>query len=439
MSPEILTIFMFSTLIIGLFLGHPLAFVLGGVGVMTAVIGVGPQALGMMISRIHGNVMDNYILVAVPLFILMARFLGDSGVTDRMFRTLRLLLGGLRGGLTLAVIMLSVLLAATTGIIGASITVIGMIALTPMLRYGYDKRMSSGAIVAGGSLGVLIPPSIMLLIMASYSPVSVGQLFAGAILPGLLLSGLYALYVLLISFFVPHLAPPVPIQERQNVSLRQLTLSLITDVIPPVVLILGVLGTIFVGIATVTEASAIGAFLSFCFLIIYGNFSVTSFFDALFETGRVTSMVLFVVVGATAFTGVFTAGGGVSVVSNLIIGTGLPDWAVILLSLVIIFILGMFLDWIGIVLLCFPIFVPIMQQLDVDVLWFIVLSAVVLQTSFLTPPFGYALFYLKGIAPPEVTMEDIYIGSIPYAILIIFAALAVASFPGLALWLPSML
>jgi tripartite ATP-independent transporter DctM subunit len=439
MSPEVLTVFMFGGLLVGLFLGHPLAFVLGGVGVITALIGIGPHVFGLMISRIHGNVMDNYILVAVPLFILMARFLSDSGVTDRMFKTLRLLMGGLRGGLTLAVVILSVLLAATTGIIGASITVIGMIAFAPMLRYGYDKRMSAGAIVAGGSLGVLIPPSIMLLIMASYSPVSVGQLFAGAILPGLLLSGMYALYVLVMCFFRPELGPPVPADERKGVSAKRLFLALLSDVIPPIILILGVLGTIFAGIATATEAAAIGAFLAFCFVVIYGQFKIGTFFDALFETGRVTSMVLFVVVGATAFTGVFTAGGGVNVIRDLIIGTGLPTWGIIILILFIMFVLGMFLDWIGIVLLCFPIFIPIVQELGGNVLWFVVLSAVVLQTSFLTPPFGYALFYLKGIAPPEITMEDIYIGSIPYVVLIILAAMIVAAFPQLVLWLPSVM
>ena len=439
MSPEVLTVFMFGGLLVGLFLGHPLAFVLGGVGVITALIGIGPHAFGLMISRIHGNVMDNYILVAVPLFILMAQFLADSGVTDRMFKTLRLLMGGLRGGLTLAVVILSVLLAATTGIIGASITVIGMIAFAPMLRYGYDKRMSAGAIVAGGSLGVLIPPSIMLLIMASYSPVSVGQLFAGAILPGLLLSGMYALYVLAMCYFRPELGPPMPEHERKGISSKTLFLALLSDVIPPVILILGVLGTIFAGIATATEAAAIGAFLAFCFVVIYGQFNVRTFFDALYETGRVTSMVLFVVVGATAFTGVFTAGGGVNVIRDLIIGTGLPGWGIILLILVIMFVLGMFLDWIGIVLLCFPIFIPIVQELGGNVLWFVVLSAVVLQTSFLTPPFGYALFYLKGIAPLEITMEDIYIGSIPYVVLIVLAALIVAAFPQLVLWLPSVM
>ncbi|WP_026989617.1 TRAP transporter large permease [Fodinicurvata sediminis] len=439
MGAEALTLFMFGGLLLGLFLGHPLAFVLGGVAVLAAFMGPGSQVFGLIISRIYGGVMDSYILVAVPLFILMARFLSSSGVTDRMFETLRQLMGGLRGGLTLSVIIISVLLAATTGIIGASITVMGMLALRPMLENGYRKDICCGAIAAGGSLGVLIPPSIMLIIMASYAPVSVGELFAGALIPGLVLAVLYGTYVLGASYLFPSLGPPLTAEQRALIEPRKLLLDLLKDVVPPLVLILGVLGSIFGGIATATEAAAIGAFLAFCFMIIYGSFDRADFFACLRDTGKVTSMVLFVVVGATAFTGVFTAGGGLDVVREMLLGNELPVWAIIVVMLVIMFVLGMFLDWIGIVLLSFPIFLPILEQMNVDILWFVVLSAVVLQTSFLTPPFGYALFYLKGVASDDIAIGDIYRGVVPFVVLIIIGAGLVAAFPGLILWLPNMM
>jgi tripartite ATP-independent transporter DctM subunit len=436
MSPELLTLLMFSGLLIGLFLGHPLAFVLGGVGVLAGWFVVGPHVFGLMINRIYGNAMDSYILVAVPLFILMARFLSDSGITERMFETLRQAMAGLRGGLTLAVILISVLLAATTGIIGASITVIGMIALGPMLRHGYDSRLSAGAIAAGGSLGVLIPPSIMLLIMASYSPLSVGALFAGAMVPGLLLALSYAVFVLVVSYLNPALGPAVPAEERAGITRGRLLLDLLRYVTPPVILIVGVLGSIFTGIATTTEAAAVGTFIAFVLVLVSGRFRLKTLQTSLQETGKITSMVLFMVVGATVFTGVFTAGGGNTVIRDLLIGSGLAPWMIILLMLAIIFVLGMFLDWIGIVLLSFPIFLPILDALGVNLLWFVVLSAVVLQTSFLTPPFGYALFYLKGVAPKSITMQDIYIGSLPFIALIILVSCLVAAFPALVLWLP---
>ncbi len=439
MSAEMLTVFMFSGLLVGLFLGHPLAFVLGGVGVIAGWIAVGPHVFGLMINRIYGNAMDNYILVAVPLFILMARFLSDSGITERMFDTLRQAMSGLRGGLTLAVILISVLLAATTGIIGASITVIGMIALRPMLHYGYSSRLSAGAIVAGGSLGVLIPPSIMLLIMASYSPLSVGALFAGAMIPGLLLALCYAVFVLIVSYLNPALGPAVPPEERALINPARLLFDLFRFVTPPLLLVVGVLGSIFAGIATTTEAAAVGTFIAFVMVLVYGRFRLQTLQTSLQETARITAMVLFMVVGATVFTGVFTAGGGVNVIRDLLIGSGLAPWAIILLMLAIIFVLGMFLDWIGIVLLTYPIFLPILDALGVNLLWFVVLSAVVLQTSFLTPPFGYALFYLKGVAPRSLSMQDIYIGALPFVALIILVSCLVAAFPALVLWLPSVM
>ncbi|MBZ5485938.1 TRAP transporter large permease subunit [Halomonas aquamarina] len=439
LSPELLALAMFGGLLVGLFMGHPLAFVLGGVAVIGAFLGPGERVLGTLINNIYGNAMDNYVLVAIPLFILMARFLNDSGVTERMFDAMRLLLANLRGGLALTVVMVSVLLAATTGIVGASIAVMGMIALVPMLKYGYNKELSAGVIMASGCLGILIPPSIMLILMASYSPVSVGALFAGAMVPGLMLGVMYALYVLLVCHFKPAFGPPVPREERAEVSTRQLLIMLGKYVVPPMSLILGVLGALFAGIATATEASAIGVFIAFVLFLIFGDRRLSTCFKTLLEAGKTTTMVMLVLVGATAFTGVFSRGGGMQVIQDLLLAMPGGTTGALIMMLLLVFVLGMFLDWTGIVLLSFPIMLPIIQQMGVDPLWFVVMVAVVLQTSFLTPPFGYALFYLKGVAPPGVEIVDLYKAVVPFVALILLACLLMAFFPWLVTGLPGLL
>ncbi|WP_404295731.1 TRAP transporter large permease subunit [Halomonas sp.] len=439
MSPEMLTLFMFGGLLIGLFMGHPLAFVLGGIAVLGAWLGPGAKILGTLINNIYGNAMDNYVLVAIPLFILMARFLNDSGVTEKMFDTMRLLLANLRGGLALTVVIVSVLLAATTGIVGASIAVMGMIALVPMLKYGYNKELSTGVIMASGCLGILIPPSIMLILMASYSPISVGALFAGALVPGLLLGAMYALYVLVICFIKPSYGPRVPAEERAETSTGQLLIMLAKYVLPPMSLILGVLGALFTGIATATEASAIGVTIAFLLFLIFGDRKITTCFHTLIEAGKTTTMVMLVLVGATAFTGVFSRGGGMTVISDLVMAMPGGTTGALILMLFLVFILGMFLDWTGIVLLSFPIMLPIVESMGIDMLWFVVMVAVVLQTSFLTPPFGYALFYLKGVAPPGVEIVDLYKAVIPFVAIIVLACLLMAFFPVIITGLPSVL
>lgn len=438
MNPELIAVLMFSLLVIGLFMGHPLAFVLGGTAVLTAIIAGKPMVLGIVINRIFGDVLDNYTLIAIPLFVLMARFLSDSGVTDRMFETLRLMLSRVRGGLALAVVFISILLAATTGIIGASITVMGVMALRPMLQYGYAPTLTTGVIAASGCLGILIPPSIMLILMASYSPLSVGELFAGAMMPGLLLGLSYALYVYVISVLRPDLAPAVEPDEK--VGRATLVRMLLLEALPPLVLIFGILGSLLAGIATATEASAIGAALALLIVIARGKFRLESFYGAMVETGRTSAMILFIIVGATAFTGVFNITGGLRATQDLIRTLDMEPWMLITMMMGIVFILGAFLDWTGIVLLSFPIFLPIIQEMpDVNLLWFVVLMAVVLQTSFLTPPFGYALFYLRAIAPKELRTSSIIRGVFPFIGLIIVMCLLVAVFPALVTWLPDVL
>ncbi|QYX58561.1 TRAP transporter large permease subunit [Roseovarius sp. SCSIO 43702] len=429
---------MFSLLVAGLFMGHPLAFVLGGTAVLTTIILGKTMLLGIVINRIFGEVLDNYVLIAIPLFVLMARFLSDSGVTDRMFEALRLLMSNVRGGLALAVVFISILLAATTGIIGASITVMGVMALRPMLQYGYAPTLTTGVIAASGCLGILIPPSIMLILMASYSPLSVGELFAGSMIPGVLLGLSYAVYVYLISVMRPDLAPAVEPDEK--IERSELVRMLLIEALPPLVLIFGILGTLLAGVATATEASAIGAGLALLIVIARGKFTWPTFYGAMLETGRTSAMILFIVVGATAFTGVFNITGGLRATQEIIRALEMEPWMLIAMMMAIVFILGAFLDWTGIVLLSFPIFLPIIQEMpDVSLLWFVVLMAVVLQTSFLTPPFGYALFYLRAIAPKEVRTGHIIRGVMPFIGLIVVMCLMVAVFPALVTWLPEAL
>jgi tripartite ATP-independent transporter DctM subunit len=332
-----------------------------------------------------------------------------------------------------------VLLAATTGIVGASIAVMGMIALVPMLKYGYNKELSAGVIMASGCLGILIPPSIMLILMASYSPVSVGALFAGALVPGLMLGVMYALYVLIICYLKPGHGPKVPAEERAQTSTGELVVMLFKYVLPPMALILGVLGALFTGLATATEASAIGVFIAFLLFMIFGDRKLKTCYNTLIDASKTTTMVMLVLVGATAFTGVFSRGGGMSVISELVLAMPGGTTGALILMLFLVFILGMFLDWTGIVLLSFPIMLPIVEAMGVDMLWFVVMVAVVLQTSFLTPPFGYALFYLKGVAPPGVEIVDLYKAVIPFVALIVLACVLLALFPWLVTGLPAIL
>ncbi|EKE44890.1 hypothetical protein OCGS_0925 [Oceaniovalibus guishaninsula JLT2003] len=438
MGPEGIALAMFGMLLIGLFMGHPLAFVLGGSAVLGAVLAGKTMVLGIVVNRIFGDVLDNYTLIAIPLFVLMAQFLSNSGVTDKMFESLRLLMSDVRGGLALAVVFISILLAATTGIIGASITVMGVMALRPMLNYGYAPSLTAGVIAASGCLGILIPPSIMLILMASYSPLSVGELFAGAMIPGIVLGLLYAVYVAVIAVLRPDLAPPVHSDER--LPKGKLLRMLAVEALPPLVLIFGILGSLLAGIATATEASAIGAALALLIVVARGRFRLDTFYDALKETGKTSAMILFIVVGATAFTGVFNITGGLRATQEVIRALDMAPWLLIATMLFIVFVLGAFLDWTGIVLLSFPIFLPIVQEMEgINLLWFVVLMAVVLQTSFLTPPFGYALFYLRAIAPPQMRTTQIIVGVMPFIGLIVLMCIAVALFPSLVTWLPQVL
>lgn len=438
LSPEVLTILMFGGLLIGLFMGHPLAFVLGGLAVIFGFISWGPSIFYIFMNRIWGT-MDNYVLLAIPLFIFMAQLLDKSGVADDLFKALRYLLGQTKGGIALAVIVVSTIFAACTGIIGASVVTMGLLAIPMMRRYGYDEELSYGSICAGGTLGILIPPSIMLVVMASEATLSVGKLFAGAVFPGIILSVLYLGYVWIRCTMKPELGPPISREERAEITNVQLAWLVAKSLVPPMILILGVLGSIFFGIATPTEASGVGAFLSFLMVICYGKFTWRGLYEAVVQTAKTNTMVIMILCGATCFTGVFLGVGGGDVVTDFVMGLGLSKWATFWVMQAIVFLLGMFIDWIGIVLICFPLFLPIAKQLGFDLIWFVIMIAVNLQTSFLTPPFGYALFYIKGVDPERINIRKVYRGIVPFVILMAIGLIICAMFPEAILWLPGLI
>ena len=394
MSPEFITIGMFLGLLIGLFLGHPLAFVLGGLAVIFGYFGDwGSASFYMFLNRTWG-IMDNYILVCIPLFIFMAQMLDQSGVAEELFDTMRYLFGPVRGGIAVAVVVVSTLFGACTGIIGASVVTMGLLSMPVMLKYNYNKRLACGAVCAGGTLGILIPPSIMLVVMADQAATSVGKLFAGAIIPGLILSSLYIGYILIRCAFKPHEGPPLSLEERQAITKFQLLKMVLRSMVPPMILILGVLGSIFAGIATPTEAAGVGALLAFIMTVAYGKFNFENLKTAAINTAKTTSMVIMILVGAACFASIFLGSGGGDVVQDFILGIGFGKWGTFIVMMIILFFLGMFIDWIGIIMITFPVFLPIAKELGFDKVWFVVTMAVMLQDSFLTPPFGYALFYL---------------------------------------------
>lgn len=433
---EFILIMMFVGLIIGIMSGHPLAFVLGGVGTIAGFVGWGDATFTIFVTRIY-DVMNNYSLVAIPLFVLMANFLTASGVADGLFESARYLFGPVRGGLTVAVIAVSTVFAATTGIVGASVVTMGMLGLPVLLKHGYSKELSVGSVCAGGSLGILIPPSIMLVIMGSYAQLSVGKLFLAAIVPGILLSICYTAYILFVCWKKPHLGPALSEEEAAKMPVKARIKNSIINLIPPLLLILGVLGSIFKGVATPTEASGVGAFIALIMTAFYKQFNFKMIKNAVEDTAKTTAMCFVILIGANAFTAIFMALGGDVMVTNFVASVGLGKWGVFILMLGIAFLLGMFIDWIGIVMILFPIFLPLLDMFQLDRLWCVTVVAVLLQTCFLTPPFGYALFYVKGIVPDNVAISHIYKGVLPFIVIILFVTALIIFFPDIILYLPS--
>ncbi|MXN63629.1 TRAP transporter large permease subunit [Stappia sp. GBMRC 2046] len=443
LSIEWLTLIMFGSLLVLLMAGLPLAFVTGGLACVFLFVLGDAQALNIVPSRIF-PLMTNYQLSAIPLFIFMAAMLERAGIINDMFDVIYKVLGGIKGGLASATIIASTILAAMVGVIGAAVVTMGIIALPAMLKRQYDPKIAMGSIMAGGTLGILIPPSILAIIYAVVAEQSVGELFIGAVFPGLMLSGLYILYVTIRSYVNPRLGPPIPVEER--VSTRE-KVSLVSKMSAPIALIVIVLGVIFTGIATPVEAAGIGTFGAFIVAAIHRKLDWPTVREACITTLKASAMVIWIMFGATIFVGLYVLEGGQEFVQGALQGTGFGPWGILILMQIVLIVLGMFLDWVGILLLCVPIFVPIVKALgaasfgldspDDLVLWFGVIYLVNMQMSFLSPPFGYALFYLRGVAPDSIPMSDIFRSALPFlAIQLIGLALCML-FPQIITWLPN--
>ncbi len=442
MSVELLTLLMFMTLMASIAMGHPLAVTLAAVATIFGLIDNGfniPALLGLFANNAWG-IFLNYTLVAIPLFIYMAQILDRSKVSEGLFDALYIVLGGLRGGLGMAVIVVSTVFAATTGIVGASVVAMGLMAGPALLRRGYEKGLSAGIICSSGTLGILIPPSIMLVVyggLTGQKETSVGNLFAAAILPGLLLSGLYLLYVGIRCYLNPKLGPPIPKEDRNATVMQKISMTC-KNFVPPFGLILVVMGTILAGVATPTEAAALGAVGAMALALVTRKLNWDVITKASISTARTTAMIMALFIGGKFFSVVFLSMGGGDVVADLLLGMDVNRFVVFFIMMAVVFFMGMFIDWAAILLVIVPIFTPIAMDLDFNPLWFAMMVCINLQTSFLTPPFGYSLFYFKGVAPPEYTMGDVYRGIIPFVALQVIALAIMVFFPQIITYLPDL-
>jgi tripartite ATP-independent transporter DctM subunit len=444
---DYLPIAMFMTLALLLFSGYPVAFILGGLALLYGLIG---YALGMFslieffnfLPRIWGQAAENLVLVAVPAFVFMGIMMERSGIANDLLYCVQVLLKRVPGALALAVTIMGTILAAMTGIIGASVTMMTALALPTMMRQGYSHALSCGTIAASGTLGILIPPSIMLIIMADLMSVSVGNVFMAAWGPGLALVALYVTFVVVVAAVKPSVAPPLP-PELLHVPRGELGPLVLKAFLPPVFLIGLIKGAILFGWSTPSEAGAVGAFGAILLALLSGRLTYNTMESVCHSSARTVAMIFFIIISATCFAYVYRSLGGDDVVEDLIKSSGLDSWGLLFLIMAIVFLLGFFLDWIEITLIVLPVFAPLVVNLDFGdhvapqhmIYWFIILMAVNLQTSFLTPPFGFALFYLKGIAPKEISIQSIYLGIIPFVLLQVTALVIVILYPGVALWL----
>ncbi len=440
MSVEVITILMFMALMGSIAFGHPLAITLTAVATLFGLLTNGfdvTALLGLFANNAWG-IFLNYTLVAIPLFIFMAQILDRSKVSEGLFEALYIVLGGLRGGLGMAVIVVSTVFAATTGIVGASVVAMGLMAGPALLKRGYDRSLSAGIICSSGTLGILIPPSIMLVVyggLTGQKETSVGNLFAAAILPGLLLSGLYLLYVGIRCYINPKDGPPIPAADRTATVMQKLTMTL-KNFVPPFGLILTVMGTILAGVATPTEAAALGCVGALLLALFTRKLTWSVITQASISTARTTAMIMALFIGGKFFSVVFLSMGGGDVVADVLLGMDVNRYVVFAIMMAVVFFMGMFIDWAAILLVVVPIFTPIAMDLDFNPLWFAMMVCINLQTSFLTPPFGYSLFYFKGVAPPEYTMGDIYRGIIPFVTIQILGLALMLVFPQIITYLP---
>ena len=431
---EIWALVMLAAAVVLLMIGYPVAFTLGAVALLFGGISLGLDFFNLLPLRIWG-VMTNFTLIAVPLFVFMGIVLEKSGIAEELLETMTRLFGRVRGGMGVSIVLVGALLAATTGVVGATVVTMAVIALPVMLRHGYKPELAAGTIAASGTLGQIIPPSIILVLLGDVIGVPVGRLFMAAVTPGLVLIALFILYVLIRAKLKPLDAPALSINEDAGALWPQVFKGLV----PPLLLVFAVLGSIFFGVASPTESAAVGALGALLLAAAHKKLNLTNLREAMQSTTRMTSMVFMILIGATAFGLVFRGMGGDELVKELM--TGLPggQWGFLLVSMLVIFVLGFFLDFIEISFIVVPILAPIAAFLGIDMLWFAVLIALNLQTSFLTPPFGFSLFYLKAAAPPEIRMPQIYRGILPFVVIQLVALLLIMLFPQLTLWLPDLM
>lgn len=436
MSTEMLGLVLLGSLIVGIFLGFPIAFTLIVLAVVFGYIGFGARVFDLMVFQASG-LMQEEVLAAVPLFVFMGHLLEQAGLMERLFRSFQYILAPVRGSLYLGVLLTATVFATATGIIGASVTVMGLMAGPAMIRSRYNPAMSAGVITAGGTLGILIPPSVMLVLLGPTVGVSIVKLFAAAIVPGLVLSGLYIVYAMLRSYLNPELGPPLPKDQRAT-SLAPVLREFFFGMVPLGVLIFAALGSILAGLATPTEGAAMAAFGAVVLTFLYRRLHWRMFRDAVFRTLQTSSLILFLAVAANMYGAVFSRLGTATLITNTLLGLPVPPFGILILLMVVIFILGWPLEWPAIVLIFVPIFIPLVQKLGFDLLWFSTLVAVNLQTAFLSPPVAMAAYYLKAVVP-QWNLTDIYRGMMEFMALQVVGLALVLFIPQLALWLPNTL
>ena len=437
MSNETLGMIQLGLLSLAIFIGFPTAFTLLALGFVFGYVGFGRVVFDLMAVRTF-QVMTNDVLISIVLFIFMGFVLERSGVMDRLFKSILVAAGPLRGSLALATVITCTIFAMATGIIGASVTIMGLLALPPMMRLGYDKRLSTGAVAAGGTLGILVPPSVLLILYAANGGISIVKIYLGAFVPGFLLAATYITYIVVVTLVRPEAGPPLPKEERIY-SPGQILMMLLTGLVPITLVILSVLGSIVAGLATPTEAASMGALGSLILSAAYRKLNWEVLKSAVFQAIRTSSMVLTLLVGSSIFSAVFARLGGSKVIETFVLGLGLSTGGFILLAMVVIFLLGWPLEWTEIIIIFMPLFWPIAEAYKIDPIWFGILVAVNLQTAFLSPPVAMAAFYLKGVAPKGVLLSDIWWGMVPFMGLQILMLLSTYFFPQLALWLPNLL
>ncbi|MCW9078147.1 MAG: TRAP transporter large permease subunit [Gammaproteobacteria bacterium] len=422
-------IVMFFAALLLLLLGFPVAFTFGGVALIFGVFAEGWDLFAFMPFRIY-SIMQNVVLMAVPLFIFMGIVLQKTRLAEQLLESMGRLFGSMRGGLAVSTILVGALLAASTGVVGASVVAMGVISLPVMLKYGYSRSLACGAICGAGTLGQIIPPSIILIILGDVLGLPVGDLFRAALIPGLVLVGVYVAYVLIFAYARPGAAPPIPFDPDQSTNLEHY-IDALRAIIPPLLLIVVVLGSIFAGIATPTESSALGGVGAILLSVLYRKFSWQLLYDSALETAKITAMVFAILLGATAFSMAFSYTGGDIVVEEFLLQLPGEKWGFLVFAMLIILLLGFFIDFVEISFIVVPILSPIAEAMGISMLWFAILIAMNLQTSFLTPPFGFSLFYLKGVAPPDVRTVDIYRGVIPFILMQVSIVVSILVFPDL--------